>query len=65
MQVTRVSALSGKKRTRELDVTVKQVMMYNDGALIQDAFPNLSDDDREFYMTGITKEEWDKAFGDE
>jgi hypothetical protein len=27
--------------------------------LIQDAFPDLSPDDREFLMTGITPEEWD------
>lgn len=33
--------------------------------LIQDLFPYLSDDDREFLLTGITPEEWDSAFPDE
>jgi hypothetical protein len=27
---------------------------------IQNAMPNLSTDDREFLMTGVTPEEWDK-----
>ena len=33
--------------------------------LIQDAFPQLSDDEREFIKTGITPAEWDEAFGEE
>jgi hypothetical protein len=33
--------------------------------LIQEAMPNLSADDREFIMTGITPEEWNSAFPDE
>ena len=35
------------------------------GRLIQDVVPDLSDSDREFLMTGITNEQWDKAFGNE
>ena len=35
------------------------------GALVQDAFPHLSPDEREFIITGITKEEWDDTFRDE
>lgn len=33
--------------------------------LIQDAFPQLNDDEREFIKTGITSAEWDEAFGEE
>lgn len=29
---------------------------------IQEAFPTLTDQQREFLMTGSTQEEWDKAF---
>ncbi|WP_396189902.1 hypothetical protein [Flavobacterium sp.] len=29
---------------------------------MQDAFPHLSADDREFIMTGITAEEWNELF---
>jgi hypothetical protein len=35
---------------------------YANGALLQDAFPHLSADDREFIKSGITKEEWDELF---
>lgn len=37
---------------------------YNNGALIQDAFPMLSASDREFILTGTTKKEWDAMFKD-
>jgi hypothetical protein len=33
--------------------------------LIQDAMPNLTSDEREFIVSGITKDEWDSVFGDE
>jgi hypothetical protein len=29
-----------------------------DNAMVQDAFPHLSKEDREFLMTGITEDEW-------
>lgn len=32
------------------------------GALIQIAFPDLSSDDREFLISGITPETWGKTF---
>ena len=32
--------------------------------LIQDACPDLTEDQREFIMTGITSEEWAAEFGD-
>lgn len=32
---------------------------------IQDAFPYLTEDEREFILTGIIAEEWDEMFGDE
>ena len=33
--------------------------------LIQDAFPQLSPAEREFLITGMTKEEWGEAFSEE
>ena len=33
--------------------------------LIQEAFPDLSEGQREFIKTGITSAEWDKYFGDD
>ena len=35
------------------------------GMNIQDAFPMLGDDEREFLLTGLTPEEWDDLFGEE
>jgi hypothetical protein len=64
MLVKRVSMLSGNTTERELDITVKQIRDYERGTLLQDAFPILSADDREFFKTGITEEEWGNDIGD-
>lgn len=39
--------------------------IYDSGAKIQDAFPFLSSDEREFLISGLTPETWNKLFGDE
>lgn len=65
MQITRKSVFTGVTRTVELPITQEMVDTYNRGALIQDAFPSLTSSQREFYMTGITQEEWDNAFPSE
>lgn len=66
MQVIRKSILSGKENTLEINCTQEQLDEYAKGkGLVQSIFPNLSDDDREFIMTGITKEEWDIEIPDE
>jgi hypothetical protein len=60
MKVTRVSMYSGVERTFDLNITKEQMDMYNKGILAQNAFPNLSRDEREFIISGITAEEWDE-----
>ena len=66
MLVTRTSPITGNVNTRDLDVTEEQLKLYESGAvLIQKLFPNLSDSDREFIMTGTTDEDWDYIFADE
>ncbi len=65
MKITAVSALSGKPHTQDIDVTQEQFMAWRNGALIQDAMPNLSASEREFLMTGITDEEWEEHFADD
>jgi len=65
MLVTRRSMISNVVHTREVPVTQEQLDHWtkrND--LIQNVFPNLSQDDREFLMTGVTPEEWDAMFND-
>ncbi|WP_299652742.1 hypothetical protein [uncultured Jannaschia sp.] len=64
MMITRTSKLTGTERTREIDLTPAQLAVWEDGELIQDAAPHLSDADHEFVMTGITAEEWTAVFGD-
>lgn len=58
MQITRQSQWSGQIRTLDIPVTYDQLYEWGRGALIQDAMPNLSPDQREFILTGITAEEW-------
>ncbi len=62
MQITRKSQLTGITHTREIDVTQFQLDKWKAGVLIQYAMPNLSAEDREFILTGITPEEWDECF---
>jgi hypothetical protein len=47
----------------EIDVSDAQLEDWQNGTLIQNVMPNLTADEREFLMTGITKESWEKAFG--
>ena len=54
---------SGVTRTLDLPVTEEQIEDWNTGTLIQEAMPQLSADDREFVMTGVTAEEWAVEFG--
>lgn len=51
--------ITGLEHTREIDVTDHQLRAWTNGNInIQDAMPNLTPDEREVIMTGITPEEW-------
>lgn len=63
MNITRKSIISGVVRTIDLPITEAQVLAYEQGELLQNAFPNLTPGQREFYKTGITDEEWESCFG--
>lgn len=62
MKITKVSMLSKIERSLELDVTAEEIKAWKSGMLIQDAMPRLTTDEREFMMTGITAEEWEKHY---
>ena len=64
MKVTRLSPISGVTHTMELDVTAKQIVAWEKGEMIQNAFPHLTIGEIEFIKTGITTDEWDAMFGD-
>lgn len=67
MRVTRISQLSRKEHTMELDVTEEQLNRFENrrenGEYVQTIFPNLSAPEREFILTGITPTEWNQMFG--
>ena len=66
MKVTRTSAFMGVTRTLDLDISEQNLQDWEEGLLlIQDACPNLTSEEREFIMTGITPEEWAAEFGEE
>jgi hypothetical protein len=63
MKLSRTDPFTGKSNSMTLDITADDLQRWRDGALIQDVFPNLTSDEREFIMTGITPESWEEAFG--
>ncbi len=62
MKIKRTSQVTGITRTRDIDVTKEQLVRWESGALIQDVMGHLSAQDREFIITGITDDEWQRAF---
>jgi len=65
MLIKRKCPFTGKLNEMEIDVTLAQLAEWESGTLIQRAMPNLTPDEREFIMTGITADEWDKTFKEE
>lgn len=65
MLIARISQLSGIPRSMDLPVTQEQLLAYERGALLQNAFPQLSSSEREFIKSGITDEEWQSIFSED
>lgn len=63
MRINRKSPFTGKWHYAEVDITPEQIAAYEKGALLQNAFPNLDNEQREFFKTGYTPEDWRKIFG--
>ena len=63
MIVMKTSMFTGKTNSMDLDITREQWAKWKDGMLIQDAMPNLTADEREFMISGVTPEEWSQLFG--
>lgn len=62
MLIERRSMISGQVHSMDLPIAESQIIAYNNGELIQCAFPNLTPEQREFIKTGITPKEWAEAF---
>ena len=65
--IVKKSQISGKEHSMKIPLTETEYQegrwRHINGSLIQDAFPTLNADQREFILTGITPEEWRKLFG--
>ncbi len=68
IEVIRKSPLTGNVNKMYLDISHEQIAEWNAPAekrrLIQDIFPNLNDDEREFIMTGYTPADWRALHGE-
>lgn len=62
MLISRRSPVTGAINTMDIDITEEQIIKYEQGALIQYAFPNISASEREFILTGMTSEDWENTF---
>jgi len=66
MKIIRKNNLTGKENTMELDITQEQLDEINQpGHLrrnMQEIVPDLSPEEREFLISGITPEEWEEIF---
>ena len=66
MLITRISQISKTHNSMELDITYEQLDRVNNRhlskELIQNIVPNLSKEEREFLITGITPKEWNELF---
>lgn len=65
MKINRTNPFTGEINTMDLDITAEQIDAYAAGGYIQNVFPNLNADEREFIKTGITAESWDEMFNDD
>lgn len=64
MQITRKSMFTGKEHTMDIACTPEQLKRWQSGVNIQDAMPNVPADHREFLLTGVTPDEWNKVFNE-
>lgn len=64
MKITKQNPMTGKDVTVELNITSTELYNWQkNGTKVQDAFPHLNADEREFLITGIPPGEWDNFLG--
>lgn len=62
MIITRESILTGKTNQLDLPVTLEQIQIWQSGIPIQNVMSHLSIQEREFLITGMSKEEQQLIF---
>lgn len=61
MRITRKSIISGIERTRDIPVNPDDFISWEKGyGNMQDLMPYLTDEDREFILSGIVAGEWEQ-----
>lgn len=65
MRITKTSPVTRENNSMDLPINEDQLLQFENGALVQDAFPNLSRDQREFLISGCTQQCWDLLFAEE
>lgn len=62
MIVRKQHIITGKWNELKLDVTEEQLERHKNGEKVQDVFPHLTADEREFLISGILPGEFDELF---
>lgn len=66
MEIKRVSAISGVERVKDIPVNPDDYIAWKNGEVsMNEAMPYLNDEDREFILSGIIKDEWNEIFKNE
>jgi hypothetical protein len=61
--ITRLSPVSFRENTMVMEIDPADLAKYNAGGLVQNCFPYLNAEEREFIISGCTKEDWESIFG--
>jgi hypothetical protein len=64
MEITRVSPLTQKTNTLDIPITELQLRAWEQGALIQQAAPHLTADEREFLISGLYPGEFERLWNE-
>ena len=59
MLIKKRDPFTGKLNSLEINVTQRQIDLWQSGTFIQDAMPTITPTEREFIMTGIWEDSWD------
>ena len=63
MIITRISPITGKSNSFDIPVSEEEMYdWYYSDKPIQQSLPDLTPDEREFILSGITPDEWDSIF---
>lgn len=69
VSIERRCPFTGAFNTLEIPLTERQfndgMLMWESGLYIQQAFPTLAPEFREFLMTGITPQKWAEIYGED